>query len=215
MRRCSSSSTARTSACAETSETAADTAGRRISWLTSRSAATMRPSARKRDARLASQSRERGAVVGGHALAQSEIGHRPVHRAGVQVGVAEPRRQQPGQRALARPGRAVDGDHGHAGSTSARTSVKPGNVRRGGPETTHAHSGGTDQAGDRAEHGETMVAAAGDRAAAQGRAATRKASPLASTSPPRLVTISTIAASRSLSLARRSATPSMTVSPSA
>ena len=51
----------------------------------------------EREAGLASQGGQRGAVVGGHPVAQRQVGDGAVHGAGVEVGVAEARRRAAGR----------------------------------------------------------------------------------------------------------------------
>ena len=66
------------------------------------------------------------------ALAHRPQRHRAVHRAGIDVGEAEPRRQALGDRALARARRAVDGDYdASVGSNPPRNQNNRG-TRQGG-----------------------------------------------------------------------------------
>ena len=117
-RRWRSTSSRRTPGSADTTEAAAPISSVRIALLTSRSPAKRRPCPSKRSSAAAATREDGGLVVQPHAGLCGEQADGAIHGAGVEIEVAESLGDAPGDGALARADRAVDGDDGH--STSAR-----------------------------------------------------------------------------------------------
>ena len=110
------------------------------------------------------------------SLAQREPRHRPVHRARVEVADAQPLRKAACDRALAGPCGPVDGDD-HRLASDVEKLVEAGERYRRRLRAPYAYALSRDDAGDRADDGDAVVARSLDLAASRpcGHAAYREA----------------------------------------
>ena len=79
-------------------------------------------------------------IVEGHPVVEHPQGHRPIHRAGVQVAEPEPLGDAAGDAGLAGTGRAVDGDHRRGMAAGACTRWAPRSGRSAGSTRRCARS---------------------------------------------------------------------------
>ena len=108
------------------------------------------------------------ALVERDALALREPRQRAVHRARVEVAEAEPRREAARDRALSGPRGAVDGND-HLCDYRSQEVVEAGEAYRYGLRTLDAHAFARDEACDRAEDRDPVVAGGVDDASLRAR----------------------------------------------
>ena len=130
----------------------------------------------ERDRMLARERLEPWPVVERNALVQREPRERAVHRAGVEVAEAEPRGEPRATVLLPAPAgpsiatitvRSIAADLAWSGGAARTISKNAGKLTPTASAPSIAHALARDEAGDRAEHRDAVVAAAVDPAAAE------------------------------------------------